>query len=267
MGAQTNYFDIAHLKKYSLPLKTIDDALKIKEAIRTKINKKALQIIIGGGGLTGVEVSCELLDWAKKNFAKKLNIHLIEAKDSLVSELSHKASKFTENYLQRQGIKVHLLNSVVNTDKKFIYLKDGSKLKYDVFIWAGGIMAQDVISSSGLRSNDKGCLAVTNTLRLVGIKNIFSAGDCSYCIDLKTRTRAPQTARQALLQGEIAAKNIILEIQKKKLISYSLKPSPIIMSLGHKMGVLVYKNLTIHGRIVLILKKLIEIFYLSRAKR
>lgn len=267
LGCETNYFNIPNLKKYGLPLKTIDDALKIKEAIRTKIKNKNLSIIIGGGGLTGVEVASELVDWGKKNFNKKLNIFIVEALDHLVRELGEKTSHFTLNYLEKQGIKINLSNPIIKVNKKFVFLKNGSQLKYDMLIWAGGIRAPSILSDSGLRSNNKGCLAVTNTLRLVGINNIFSAGDCSWCFDYKTRKFVAQTAHNAIEQGKIAGYNIAREIQKEKLISYQLSQAPVIMSLGHKMGVFVYKDLMVYGRPVLWLKALIQRFYMFNAKR
>ncbi len=267
LGCETNYFDITGLEKYGFPLKTIDHALRIKESIRTKMKNKNLSIIIGGGGLTGVEVASELIDWGKKVFNKKLNISIIESSDSVVKELSENVGHFAQTYLEKQGVKVNLSNSVIKVDKNFVYLKNGTQLRFDVLIWAGGIKASSVLTQSGLRSNNKGCLAVTNTLRLVGIDNIFSAGDCSWCIDFKTGKSIPQTAHNAIEQGRIAAINVALELEKKKLLSYELKPTPVIMSLGHKMAILVYKNLVLYGKTVLWLKALVEKFYLFSCKR
>lgn len=267
LGSETNFFGIQDLEKYGLPLKTINHALNIKEAIRTKIKNKHLSIIVGGGGLTGVEVASELVDWAKKTFNKKLNISVIEAGDHLVKELGERVSSFTQRYLERQGIKIYLANPVVKADKNFIYLKNGSQIKYDVLIWTGGIKATTVLADSGLRANNKGCLAVTDTLRLVGIKNIFSAGDCSWCMDYKIWKLVPQTAHNAIEQGKTAAINICNEIDKNKLLSYELRPSPVIISLGHKMGILAHKDKMVSGLPIIWLKNLVEKYYLFSCKR
>lgn len=267
LGCETNYFDIPNLRRYGLPLKTIDDALRIKETIRTKIKNKKLSIIVGGGGLTGVEVSTELVDWTKKTFKRKISISIVEASQRLVREFGEDVSYFVEKYLEKQGIKIYLSNPVMRADKNFVYLRNGSRIRYDVFIWAGGIKASSMLSDSGLRSNNSGCLAVTNTLRLVGVKKIFSAGDCSFCIDYETGKPVAQTAKNAIEQAKIAAFNVALELDKKKLIPYKLRPGPIMISLGYHMGVFVYNGLMLSGRSVLWLKYLVEKMYLYSCKR
>src|SRR3989338_4460834 len=70
IGSEVNYFDIPHLAEYALPLKTLWDALQIRnqldELFRTTQKKETINIIIGGGGFTGCEFAGELCFYIKK---------------------------------------------------------------------------------------------------------------------------------------------------------------------------------------------------------
>ena len=81
MGTETNYFGMENVKRNALPMKSIDDALNIRNHILINLEKvvrlsngpereKLQNIVIAGGGPTGVEVSGMLAEM-RKNILRK----------------------------------------------------------------------------------------------------------------------------------------------------------------------------------------------------
>ena len=130
MGTETNFFGMANVEKNALPMKNIDDALQIRNHLLIQLEKatrikdvsqrqKLLNIVIAGGGPTGVEVSGMLAEMSKKIVYKdypefkehQLDIYLIDAADKLLGSMSQKSQKealatFSKDFIEQASIQV-----------------------------------------------------------------------------------------------------------------------------------------------------------------
>ncbi|MGY4385897.1 NADH dehydrogenase [Pedobacter sp. UYP24] len=252
MGTETNFFGLENVKARALPMKSIDDALhmrnhvllKLEEAVRaTNIRDKERlgNVVIAGGGPTGVEIAGMLAEMGKNIVVKDYptakhaqgKIYLVDSGDTLLGPMSKNSQDEAYKVLKELGVKIHL-NTVVKdyVDDKVI-LGNGETINSSTLIWATGVIAKAV---NGLPPEviARGRRILVNEFNLVnGYDNIFAIGDQSMqTTDLKFPNGHPQLAQVAIQHGKLLAKNLDNIINGKLLIpfEYNDKGSMAIIS-------------------------------------
>jgi NADH dehydrogenase len=228
MGTETNYFGIENMKKYSLPMKTIDDALDLRNHVLMNMEKlvrlhdgpereRLQNIVIAGGGPTGVEVSGMLAEMRRNIILKDYpelknlrgNIYLIDASASLLGPMSKKSQQEAYKVLEQLGVKIILNMAVKDYVDGNILLANGEKIPTATVVWTSGVIARE---APGLPSTSigKGRRILVDEFNLVkGTDNIFAIGDI--CLQLTEKdypTGHPQLAQVAIQQGTLLGDNL-----------------------------------------------------------
>ena len=252
LGTETNYFGMENVKKGSLPMKTIDEALTLRNTLllnmenavkaKTKPERdRLLNIVIAGGGPTGVELAGmlaelgnniahkeypELTDWGS-------HLYLIDAGNTLLSPMSKKAQAEAKEVLEKLGVNVILNTSVKDYTNGKVTLSSGETLETNSLIWASGVVAREV---PGLPTEvvGRGRRLLVDAFNIVqGTNNIFAIGDlCLQTSDPKFPNGHPQVAQVAIQGGEALAENLI-RLQDSKVLKpfiYNDKGSMAIIS-------------------------------------
>jgi NADH dehydrogenase len=272
LGSEINYFNIPGLEKHSLVLKSFEDALKIRDAIEAAIinNAKGLEIIIGGGGSTGVELAAEIKKWLPQ-----VNLTILEATANILLGFDQRVIKKVSRRLQSLGITVKTQHIIKEVNPNRVLLINGESLPYQILIWTGGIKAATLTKQLSLKKESKGRIEVVASLEclpespdLKVYSRIYAIGDIACIYDPKTGKPVPQVARAAITQGDIAARNIIEEIKKemglaKKVVIRTYKPVayPYIIPVGGKYAVAKIGPFVISGFAAWLLKCLVELNY------
>ena len=226
-GAETSYFGMENVRKNAIPMKTLNDALDMRNTILKNLEKaaitkdirerrKLLTIVVVGGGPTGVEVSGMFAEMRKSVLRKEYpeldtvasNIYLIDGGDALLSPMSEASQKDTLEALTKMGVVVKLHTRVIDFENDTVFFKDGGSLQTKNLIWAAGVQGK-VFEGIETESYGRGKRMVVNEFGLVtGTKNVYAIGDTSFTdTDLKFPEGHPQVAQVAMQQGLNLAQN------------------------------------------------------------
>jgi len=235
-GVNSNFFGMKNMEEYAIPMKSISEAMALRNrllqsfekavTLRDQNERKALlNVIVVGGGPTGVEISGAIAEMKKFVLPKDypdlnfdvMQISLIEGSGSLLSGMSKHASEKALFYLQRLGITVLLNTRVTDFDGSKLSLGDGSQLDTKTVIWAAGISAI-VPEGFPLESIGRGRRLVTDEYnRVKGTEDIYAIGDVSVVSASDHPNGHPQVAQVAIQQGRNLAHNF-LQMKKNGIL-------------------------------------------------
>jgi len=231
-GTMTNYFGMENVKKNAIPMKTLEDALNMRNILLQRIEAAAisnnreekeelLRIVVAGGGPTGVEISGMFAEMSKtiiKNEYPELSefingkIYLVDGGEALLSPMSIASQEDTLKAITEIGVVVNLNTHVSDFDGSTIYFKEGNSIKSKNLIWAAGVTA---MRFSGLPNECYGRgnrLIVDEFNKVTTTENIFAIGDTCYMdSDANFPNGHPQVAQVAMQQGSNLAKNLIYQ--------------------------------------------------------
>jgi NADH dehydrogenase len=239
VGTETNYFGMENVKHDSLPMKTIDDALNLRnhlllnmeKAVRTSDmteKEKLLNIVIAGGGPTGVEIAGMLAEMGREIRAKEYpeirdlqaHIHLIDAGPVLLAPMSSKSQKEATEVLRHLNVKIRLNTAVKDFVNGQVVLATGETIPTNALIWASGVTGREVpgIPKEVIGRGRRIMVDEYNTVQ--GTQNVFALGDiCLQTTDPNFPKGHPQLAQVAIQQGKLLAENL-----RRKEDGKTLKP-------------------------------------------
>lgn len=277
LGSQTGYFGIPGLEENSMVLKSVDDANQINKHIEDRIkayaqskNEADATIVIGGGGLTGVELVGEITDNFPK-IAKKygvpfhnLKIKLIEAGPKILPVLpDHLIERATES-LAKRGVEFITGVPVTGVVGNKIELKTGETIEANTFVWTGGVAALPIVAESGLEC-DRGKAAVNEFLQSKSNNDVFVVGDSALAFPEEGGRPYAPTAQNAWQMGELAGYNLYAYFNGKEMEKFDPVNSGTLASLGRKDAVATVgaSNTALKGISATLMKEASNIRYLS----
>lgn len=231
LGSEVNFYNKEKIKKYALPLKTIEDSQRIKNKIveslslaskETDIRKKQAltTFVIAGAGATGTEVAGSLKFFIKDKLTEinnitpdQIKIILADYRDKPLSEFQDDVfSNLASRHLELIDINLLLHTKVKDYDGEVVTLFDSNEnmvhhIKSNTLIWTAGIKPASIIEKINLPKKDNKIL-VDDYLNVISHNDIFALGDCVTMGHNSFFT----TAQTALQQAEIVANNIASKI-------------------------------------------------------
>lgn len=192
----------------------------------TKIEDEAKKcdkthIAVVGAGLSGVEIAAEMAYYAKQFFKRgnfacdNLKISLISSHDTILPGFDKKIIKMSNDRLKSLDINIITNTKMKNCDKEYLYLTNGTSIRYSFIVFAGGIEGANLIQKTPLPKNQKGQIEVKETLEVEGFDDVFAIGDIAQIKDKKGEV-LPSNVTVARASGTTVAKNIINKMKNKK---------------------------------------------------
>lgn len=266
LGCDTNYFGNTDLEKYSMPMKSTQEALALRNRILLTFEhafctpeehqESLMNFVVVGGGPTGVELSGALAEMKKYILPKdypdmdfsKLRIHLVEGTDATLRSMSENAQKYSEKYLRELGVEVHLNKMVKNYDGETLTFTDGTFLKTDNVIWAAGVTGVPVpgIPEESVVRGKR--IRVDRFHRVDGLEDVYALGDIAYMETPEYPTGHPQLANVATSQARNLANNLLSELKGRDLTPYEYVDKGSMATVGKRKAVVDLPRLKFHGR-------------------
>ncbi|HET8838558.1 MAG TPA: NAD(P)/FAD-dependent oxidoreductase [Flavobacteriaceae bacterium] len=222
-GAQYNYFGNEHWKEFAPSLKTISDALQIRERIllsleeaeqmkNPTLRKAHLTYVIIGGGPTGVEMAGAIAEIAGRSMRKAyknikeedVRVFLVEASPQILNGFPKPLPKDGQQMLEKLGVKVLRDTPVVKIEKNKVHLKVGS-IQSSNIIWAAGVKASPLLDLLNVPQDRAGRVIVNRDLSVPDFPDIFVLGDAASLED-KNGKPLPALASVASQQGKFVGR-------------------------------------------------------------
>lgn len=278
LGSEGNDFGIPGLAANSVTLKELPDALSIHLKIdqllhRVVRDKQAVTILIGGGGVSGVEVAGELRHYAQ-TLARRhgfpphlIRVEIVEAGPKVLMGLDPWVQQTAANRLRQLGVGFHLGQPIVSVDPHYVQLKDGQRLDYNLLVWCGGIQAHHLLRQLGVQTAGKSQICVTPQLFIPGFPNTYVVGDAIFMLDPTTNRPVPQIAPLAVEQGRLAARNVWAHVTSHQLHSYVPVHHGYVIPVGGPWAISTYGGQRLKGWPAWLVRKWVDLQYFSSLLR
>ncbi|WP_156290525.1 NAD(P)/FAD-dependent oxidoreductase [Oceanobacillus salinisoli] len=274
LGFVTNTFGIKGMEEHSFFIQDIESSRLIAEHIEYQFAKysageitddDALNIVVGGGGFTGIEFVGELAEEVPRLCKKydiprnKVRIINVEAAPSILPMFDKDLVSYAIQSLESRGVEFRMGAAISEcTSEGFIVGDDKELIKGGTVVWTGGVTGNPVLGKSGFELV-KGKVNVDADLRIQGEENIFALGDCSWVMDKESGRPYPPTGQLATQEGVVAAENIKALIRNEPLKDFVFHDKGTVASLGMTDGIgNILQGTKVKGKSAAAMKKVVD---------
>lgn len=254
LGSTWSTMGVAGVKRWALPLYDLSDAAAIRSraigalevAARTSDlveRDRLLRFVIAGGGFTGVEMAGELrafltavCRYYPNVDPKDVEVLIVDGEDRLLTHLPSKYGKRAAKTLVERGVRLHLSAQVESVERDALRLKDGSSISTRAVIWCAGEEASPLCKAFGLKTNDKGAIAVAADFSVAEHDHVWAIGDCAAVPKRGGKTYAP-LAQNALREGPLLARNVAARLAGRPTKNFRYRELGQMASLGNRQAI------------------------------
>lgn len=265
-GTTTNFYGNKVIEENALPMKSVEEALELRNTLLLNFEKATisvdpkekealLNIVIVGGGATGVEISGALSEMKRyilpkdypDLFPARMNIYLVEGEPRLLAAMSEEASDSAEKFLTKMGVKIILNKKVVDYKEGQVVLDDGSQINSQTLVWVSGVTATrfDRIDKSLL--NRGGRINVNEFNQVTGLPGVYAIGDVCFMTEKEYPNGHPQVAQVAIQQGHLLAENLQRLEAGETLKPFHYKNLGTLATVGRNKAVADLKKIKMQG--------------------
>jgi NADH dehydrogenase len=207
----------------------------------------ALNVVIIGGGATGVELAAELREasgvyatygFSRLQVERDVRITLLEGAPRVLAPLPERVSNAALKLLNERGISVVTDCRVTRIDADAVTDNEGNVYPANLCVWAAGIRAPEFLSHLGLPTNKGGQIEVDAHLRVPGVPEVYALGDCAACTDGNGKP-VPPRAQAAHQQADYLLKGFLRRSKGQPPLDkpYVYKDYGSLVSLGKSTSV------------------------------
>ncbi|MBP4142803.1 NAD(P)/FAD-dependent oxidoreductase [Flavobacterium sp. P4023] len=266
-GCSTNYFGNAEIEKFAYPMKSVPEAIQLRNHILQTFEdalmvdgdqlQALMNFVIVGGGPTGVELAGALAemkrnilpkDYPDKDFSK-LTIYLLEGSPNVLNPMSGDSQKMSRKYLEELGVIVKTSSIVSKYDGKIVTLQSGEIIESNNVVWAAGIVgnALEGIPSECITRGNR--FLVNRFNEVENLNGVYALGDIAFMSTPKYPNGHPQVASVAIEQAKVLAENFKRSIKNKPRIEYEYHDKGSMATVGKRKAVVDLPKFSFQGRL------------------
>ena len=265
-GLQADFRGVPGAAGHALPLKSLDDAVQIRAHMLRRLETVAahpalvpagaLDVVVAGGGTTGVETAGAFAEiyrhalpeeFAELDFSQA-SITLLEAGDTLLPAFHPRMQHAAQRMLIRRGVRVRLRAPVADVGPASVTLADGREIPAGMIVWATGVRATPLADSLGLPQAQDGRILVQPNLSLPGHPEAFAIGDMA-ALPLPAGGLHPALAQFALQGGRHAAREIMRHLSGTPSRPFRYRDKGMTASVGRDAGIVQTRHIRFSGRL------------------
>lgn len=264
LGGVTNFFGIPGVAEHSLPIKTLIDAVRLRNRALDMLERAELEddparrtsllsFVVVGAGFAGVETAAELdifIHRAARAYHRfspsDVKVTLVDGGPRVLPELRERLGELTKRTLARRGVESKLGVFVASADDGGVTLADGTRVAGSTIVWAGGVAANPLVAS--LRFADaRGKAPASPEFAVAGQPGVWAVGDCASIVPPEGGRPYPPTAQHAVRMGPHAADNILASIDGRPLRPFDYRMKGQMANLGERDAVAMFGGLQVSG--------------------
>jgi NADH dehydrogenase len=255
LGAEVNFFGTQGAPEHAFPMYTLPQAVRLKDHLLERweaadhdpgvVEDGALNVVVVGGGPTGVETAGAVAELYRSDFAKDYRhvdeadsrVILVEAGPELFPMFKPKLRAYASKALAERTVEVMTGAMVASVSPTGVTLKSGDVLKAHTLVWGAGLQGSPLVRSLGAELQRGNRIGVGPDLTLLGHPEVFVVGDAAAITDAKTEQVLPQLGSVALQSGEHAGDTISRLIAGKKTKPFKYKDKGTMATIGRRAAV------------------------------
>jgi NADH dehydrogenase len=233
LGSQTGYFGHPEWETFAPGLKTLEDALRIRNRVLLSFEKaenetdvsrhdELLTIAVVGGGPTGVELAGAFAELARRVLRRdfrridplQARIILIEGAPYVLSNFPEDLSRSAARQLEHLGVQVRTSARVKAIREGEVELETGERIRAGNILWAAGVSATPLAKQLGVETDKAGRIKVHPDLSLPGYREVFAIGDMAFVPGADGKP-VPGVSPAAMQMGRHVARIIEAELDSR----------------------------------------------------
>lgn len=254
-GCVSNFFGNKNIEEFALPMKSVPESLALRNRIlmnfedalscREEERAGVMNIVVAGGGPTGVELAGALAEM-KKNVLPKdypdmdfsaLNVYLVEGSPHTLNNMSEQSKQQSQRYLEEMGVRIWTNSLISDYDGRTVQLKDGRSIPSRTLIWTAGVTGHvppGIPKETLVRGNR---ISVNSFSQVKGHETLFAIGDIAYMETPAWPHGHPQLANVANHQAARLAKNLKRLLRGEAMQPFTYKNPGVMATVGKRKAV------------------------------
>ena len=255
LGAEVTFFGTEGAAEHAFPMYTLPHALRLKNHVLdlweaadkdpSLVEDGALNVVVVGGGPTGVETAGALAELYRTNFDKdypgipqeKARIVLVEASDEIFGMFKPSLRTYAREALEKRTVEVVTGQRVHSVSATRVTLASGEAIPAHTLVWGAGLQGNGLVRSLGVELQHGDRIAVGPDLELSGHPGVFVVGDLAAITDAKVQQVLPQLGSVALQSGEHAGESIARRVAGKSPKPFSYRDKGTMAAIGRNAAV------------------------------
>jgi len=253
LGSITNFYGLPGLEQRALTMKTLGDAIHLRNRVIATLEEAdtecaagdngLLTFAVAGGGFAGVETIAAVNDFVREALKfyprltpERIRMVLVHAGPVILPELGDSLGSYAQKKLAARGVEIVTNAKVAAVSDKGIMLTDGRHIATRLVVWTAGTSPHPLIHDlpCGL---DRGRIVVDETLAVPGWPGVWALGDCAVVPNRRTGKPHPPTAQHALREAKTVARNIAAAMRGDGPVAFDFRTIGQLAAIGRRTGV------------------------------